>query len=155
MKLVAIKIRSDVKAPKEVKDTLYLLRLRKKHVCVVLDDNPSIRGMLEKVKYYIAYGEIDKDVFKKLLLERGRLSGNRRFTEEYLKQNLNIDIDTFVEKFFNGELSLNSIPNLKPYFRLHPPRGGFPRKGIKRLYTEGGALGYWGKDINNLILSMI
>lgn len=155
MKLVAIKIRSDVKAPKEVKDTLYLLRLRKKHVCVVLDDNPSIRGMLEKVKYYIAYGEIDKDVFKKLLLERGRLSGNRRFTEEYLKQNLNINIDTFVEKFFNGELSLNSIPNLKPYFRLHPPRGGFPRKGIKRLYTEGGALGYWGKDINNLILSMI
>lgn len=26
-------------------------------------------------------------------------------------------------------------------YRLHPPRGGFERKGIKKQYKDGGALG--------------
>lgn len=30
---------------------------------------------------------------------------------------------------------------LKPGYRLHPPRGGWERKGIKKSFREGGALG--------------
>lgn len=155
MKLAAIRIRSAIKADKEIRDALHLLRLRRRNVCVIYDDNPSIKGMLEKVKDFIAYGEIDKETFKQLLLKRGRLSGNKRFSEEYLKEKLNMNIDEFVEKFFNNQVSLKDIPDFKPFFRLNSPRNGFPRKGIKKPYSEGGALGYWGKDINKLIQSML
>ena len=40
-------------------------------------------------------------------------------------------------------------------YRLHPPRGGFERKGTKRTYIEGGALGNRKKDINTLIKRMV
>lgn len=40
-------------------------------------------------------------------------------------------------------------------FRLHPPRGGFERKGIKVPFTVGGVLGYRGNAINDLISKML
>jgi large subunit ribosomal protein L30 len=39
--------------------------------------------------------------------------------------------------------------------RLHPPRGGYERKGIKISFNLGGALGYRGDKINKLISKML
>ncbi len=44
---------------------------------------------------------------------------------------------------------------MKTYFHLHPPIGGFERKGIKHSFRQGGALGYRGARINDLIKKMI
>ncbi len=41
------------------------------------------------------------------------------------------------------------------FFRLSPPKKGFGRKGIKVGYSTGGALGYRGSEINELIQRMI
>jgi len=79
------------------------------------------------------------------------LEGNKRLTEDYIKQTLNMDIDTFVEKLLNNEIDLDSIPKIKKIFRLKPPSGGYPRGGIKVPYNQGGAYGYYGKDINILL----
>ena len=43
----------------------------------------------------------------------------------------------------------------KGVFSLTPPRKGFERKGIKVLFSNGGALGYRGDKINELIGRMI
>ncbi len=43
----------------------------------------------------------------------------------------------------------------KKFFRLSPPKGGFGRKGIKKSFNVRGALGYRGKEINNLIKRML
>ena len=40
-------------------------------------------------------------------------------------------------------------------FRLHPPRGGFERKGMKVAFREGGALGYRADKINDLLKRML
>ncbi|MGB9748245.1 MAG: uL30 family ribosomal protein [Candidatus Woesearchaeota archaeon] len=40
-------------------------------------------------------------------------------------------------------------------FRLNPPRKGFERKGIKKPFNLGGAYGYRGEKINELIKRMI
>ena len=40
-------------------------------------------------------------------------------------------------------------------FRLHPPRGGFERKGIKKTYRIGGVLGDRKEKINELIIKML
>ena len=43
----------------------------------------------------------------------------------------------------------------KKTFRLHPPKKGWERKGIKKPFKRGGALGYRGAEINDLIRRML
>lgn len=58
-----------------------------------------------------------------------------------------------VEK--RGKKDPKEPSKLKPFFRLSPPRKGFERKGTKRAYEQGGALGYRGKNINDLLRRMV
>ncbi len=44
---------------------------------------------------------------------------------------------------------------LKPFYRLNPPRHGFGRKGVKKAFTEGGALGERGAKMDDLIRRMV
>lgn len=46
-------------------------------------------------------------------------------------------------------------PSAKKFYSLHPPRGGFERKGIKKPFNLKGALGYRRDNINVLIKKMI
>ncbi len=43
----------------------------------------------------------------------------------------------------------------KKFFSLSPPRGGFERNGIKKPFNMGGALGYRGNKMNDLLKKMI
>ncbi len=55
-----------------------------------------------------------------------------------------------------GELNsdiINKIGNKKT-LHLHPPRGGFEKKGIKMPFKLGGATGYRAEKINDLINRM-
>ena len=71
--IAALLVRGPINIDVRIKRTLYLLRLRKKHALVILQDNPQVRGMLQIVKDYVTYGEItvetkealDKSKFKK------------------------------------------------------------------------------------------
>jgi len=72
-KMIAIiRIAGQVKVNKDIAETLYRLRLRKKYTCVVIKPTKDNLGMLKKVKYYVAYGEIDKETYDKLVKERGK-----------------------------------------------------------------------------------
>ncbi|MBP1911892.1 50S ribosomal protein L30 [Thermococcus stetteri] len=153
-KLALIRLRSGIRAKGEVKDTLAMLRLHRINHLVIVDDTPSYKGMIQKVKDYITWGEIDKDTLAKLLRKRGRLIGNRPITDEYVKEKLGMSIEEFAEKVVNGEMKLRDLPNIKPVFRLHPPRGGL-KGSKKRSFKEGGALGYRGEKINELIERML
>ncbi|MFQ5474485.1 MAG: uL30 family ribosomal protein [Candidatus Nanoarchaeia archaeon] len=59
-----------------------------------------------------------------------------------------------------GEVDEETVKKLKEKgdaksFRLQPPRGGFERKGIKKSYSIGGALGYRGAEMKKLIGRML
>ena len=153
-KLALIRLRSGIRARGEVRDTLAMLRLHRINHLVIVDDTPSYRGMIQKVKDYITWGEIDKETIVKLLRKRGRLVGNKPITDEYVKEKLGMSIEEFAEKVINGEMKLRDLPNIKPVFRLHPPRGGL-KGSKKRSFKEGGALGYRGEKINDLIERML
>lgn len=152
-KIALIRVRGKVGVRREIKDTLSMLRLHKVNHMVIVDENPSYNGMIQKVKDYITWGEIDKETLAKLLRKRGRLTGNRRLTEEYVQEKLGMSIDEFAQAVINGEKRLTDLEGLKPVFRLHPPRGG--HKTIKRPFKDGGALGYRGEKINELIERML
>ncbi|EEB73713.1 50S ribosomal protein L30 [Thermococcus sp. AM4] len=153
-KLALIRLRSGIRARGEVRDTLAMLRLHRINHLVIVDDNPSYRGMIQKVKDYITWGEIDKETLVKLLRKRGRLVGNKPITDEYVQEKLGMSLEEFAEKVINGEMKLRDLPNIKPVFRLHPPRGGL-KGSKKRSFKEGGALGYRGEKINELIERML
>ncbi|WP_456422046.1 50S ribosomal protein L30 [Thermococcus sp.] len=153
-KLALIRLRSGIRARGEVRDTLAMLRLHRINHLVIVDDTPSYRGMIQKVKDYITWGEIDKETLVKLLKKRGRLVGNKPITDEYVQEKLGMSIEEFAEKVINGEMKLKDLPNIKPVFRLHPPRGGL-KGSKKRSFKEGGALGYRGEKINELIERML
>jgi len=153
-KLALIRLRSGIRARGEVRDTLAMLRLHRINHLVIVDDTPSYRGMIQKVKDYITWGEIDKETLVKLLRKRGRLVGNKPITDEYVHEKLGMSIEEFAEKVINGEMKLKDLPNIKPVFRLHPPRGGL-KGSKKRSFKEGGALGYRGEKINELIERML
>ncbi|WP_297470215.1 50S ribosomal protein L30 [Thermococcus sp.] len=153
-KLALIRLRSGIRARGEVRDTLAMLRLHRINHLVIVDDTPSYRGMIQKVKDYITWGEIDKETLVKLLRKRGRLVGNKPITDEYVQEKLGMSLEEFAEKVINGEMKLRDLPNIKPVFRLHPPRGGL-KGSKKRSFKEGGALGYRGEKINELIERML
>ncbi|MBW3020999.1 uL30 family ribosomal protein [Candidatus Woesearchaeota archaeon] len=71
-KIAIIRLRGPVKVAKVVNDTLYMLRLRKKNICVIVEDTPSIRGMIEKVKAYVTFGTIDDETAKLLEDKKGK-----------------------------------------------------------------------------------
>jgi len=153
-KLALIRLRSGIRAKGEVRDTLAMLRLHRINHLVLVDDNPSYRGMVQKVKDYITWGEIDAETLARLIRKRGRLIGNRPITDEYVQEKLGMTIEEFAKKVVDGEMRLTDLPNIKPVFRLHPPRGGL-KGSKKRSFKEGGALGYRGEKINDLIERML
>ncbi len=153
-KIAVIRLRSGIRARGEVRDTLRMLRLHHVNHMVVVDDTPSYAGMIRKAKDYVTWGEIRPSTLAAVIRKRGRLVGNRPVTEEYVRDKLGLGIDEFAERVVSGERSLRELPSLKPVFRLHPPRGGL-KGSKKRSFKEGGALGYRGDMINDLIEKML
>jgi len=62
---------------------------------------------------------------------------------------------SFSKSLIEGKSKISDVDGLKKFFKLHPPRGGFERMGIKKPYTVGGVLGYRGDKINLLIKKML
>ena len=155
MKLAVIQVRGILGVNREFKDTLKFLKLVRKNSCVVLENNRVSLGMIVKLKDYVAWGEINKDTYKKLLETRGRIVGNKKLTEDYLKSKIKMGYEEFTNNFFSEKIKMKDVPGLKRFFRLTPPRGGFDKEGIKKQYSLGGALGYRGEKINDLLRRML
>jgi large subunit ribosomal protein L30 len=148
-----VQVRGVVKTRSDIKDTLKMLRLHHINHCVLVPDTPENLGMIRKVKDYVAYGEADSATIETLLLTRGRVIGDAPLTDEYIKSNsIYSNISEFARALAGGETKLREIPGLKPVLRLHPPRKGY--KTTKSTFPQGGALGYYGQEINTLLYKM-
>jgi large subunit ribosomal protein L30 len=147
-----VKMRSIAKTKPDIRRTLELLNLDRTNHCVLIEDNVHYNGMLQKVKDYIAWGNIDGETLCVLLDKRGMLEGHQRLTSAYVKdQTAFNDIESRAKAVVDGEATLRDVPKLKLVLRLHPPRKG--HKGIKKPFPEG-VLGFHGSDINKLLLTM-
>ena len=154
-RIAVIRIRGVVGRNYTIKKTVNLLRLNRTNHCVIIDNRPTYQGMLQKAKDVVTWGELTHDSVRNLLLKRGRLEGNKQINDEYIKNNTNFSsIDDFIAKFLSFDANLSDIKGLKPVFRLHPPLKGHRRRGVKYPHTLGGALGYRGAEINDLIEQM-
>ena len=145
-----VRLRGEVNTRPEIRDTLDMLRISRINHCVVVKEDPHFRGMIQKVKDYVAWGKIDEDTLTMLLERRGRLSGNRRLTEQFLKEKGYASVKKLAEAVNTGTVSLKDL-DIKPVFRLHPARKGL--KSTKKTARQGGDLGF-REDIADLIVKM-
>jgi large subunit ribosomal protein L30 len=151
--IAAIRVRGTTGIKKDIADTLMMLRLNQINHAVLIDENPSYTGMLQKGKDYITWGEIDAETLAKVIAKRGRLAGDVKVTDEYLKENTDYSsVEELAKAVVESEATLEDA-GIKPVFRLHPPRKGY--KSTKKTYNEGGSLGYRGEKLGELIVKMI
>lgn len=139
-KLVVVLVRGMIDMNKPLLDTLTLLRLRRKNHCVIVGNTPAVRGVIEKVKDYVTWGELSQEMHAELIAKRGR-ELKSRLTDSKKKY-------SYAFQEFQGK-------KYKPYFALNSPLKGFGRKGIKVAFKAGGALGYRGEKINDLLKRML
>jgi large subunit ribosomal protein L30 len=156
--ILAVRLRGTVGDSPDVEKTLDSLMLRKTFQARLLKGTPSTGGMLRRVKSLVAWGEIDPQTLGSLLAKRGE--GETRLMvldQEFVKRRFGKDgFPDLAQSIVTGSVGLEELwrAGLKPFFRLHPPRGGFKRS-TRRAFADGGELGYRGSEINPLVRRMI
>ena len=137
--MLVIRISGMVNVPKKVQETLFRIGLRRKYAAIVMTANVENKKLINKIRNYVAYGNVKEDVLEKIILIRGQS-----------KEKKKIDAKKVVKEL--GKKGLVK-QGLKPFFRLHPPRGGIESK--KHFGVSKGVLGDNKEKINDLVLRML
>jgi large subunit ribosomal protein L30 len=154
MTIAIVRIRGGIRTNNDIRDTLSMLRLDRQNHLVLVHSNPVSRGMLQKVKDYVTWGEPDLETITNVIQFRGRLVGDRPITDDYIKTNSGFaSTRDFAAAVLGQKAKYSDLKDIKPVIRLHPPRGGY--ENTKISYKAGGSLGHRGKDINTLIMKML
>lgn len=154
--LVAIRIDGtpNVRPPEEL--TLTALRMKGRYNAVLLPDNPSTRGMLQRIKDHATWAEAKREDIELLLSKRARTPEGLGLTTEYIKSKSDFaGLREVVSGIYSGKVTLRSLREMgiDPCFGLHPPRGGFPNSS-KRPYADSGELGYRKEGLGKLLAKM-
>ncbi|PIN86546.1 50S ribosomal protein L30 [Candidatus Woesearchaeota archaeon CG10_big_fil_rev_8_21_14_0_10_44_13] len=86
--IAVILVRGTIGASQKVVDTLGMMRLKRKNVCIVIENTRSNMGMIQKVKDYITWGEVDETTVKSLIEKRSEKNpDNPSRTKPYFRLN--------------------------------------------------------------------
>ena len=138
--ILVVNMRGTANIPHPVKKTLHQLKVLRRYSATLVPDTASYRGMLQRTANHLSWSEIDQKFLTKLLEKRGRKVGDLPIQKSDLKSFGYKTMHTMTKELTQGKIKLSDIKTLKPYFRLHPPRGGLKRS-IRRAFTDGGILG--------------
>lgn len=154
MTYAVIRVRGQPDVNYNIEHTMGLLGLTRVNHCVVVPENGPTEGMLQKIKDYCTWGEINEETLTAMIRIRGRLAGDKEITDDYLKENTEFaSVEELSKAIIENDYKLRDVEAAKPVFRLHPPVKGF--EGNKRSYKNGGALGYRADAINDLVNRML
>ena len=138
--LIVIRISGMVDVPDKVQATLDHMKLRRKYCAVLVNETPENLKQLRLVRDFVAFGPISEESLSKIITIRG----------QPIKSNTKIDAKAIMLGL--EEKSLSEL-GLKPFFRLHPPRGGIESK--KHFGVGKGVLGDNKDNINKLLERML
>ncbi len=139
--IIAVRISGMVNMKRSTEESLYRLRLRRKYSAVLIKPTVENQKLLKRLRNFIAYGDINKETLKKLIEERGAPKNKKT----------KLSPDKIIEDL---EKKKPQDLEIKPFFRLHPPRGGIDSK--KHFGTSKKAVLGDNKDkINDLIRRML
>lgn len=154
MAYVVIRVRGIPDVNRGIAHTMDLLGLNRVNHAVVVPETDSIKGMLQKAKDYVTWGEVDQETLAAMIRARGRVAGDDSVTDDYLKERSEFaTVEDMAKAIIENDYRMKDVDGAKPVFRLHPPVKGY--EGNKRSFQNGGALGYRGAKINDLINRML
>ena len=140
-KLAVVRVRGNVGHGYDMNKTFEMLNLTNKNWCVLVDDTPSLKGMITKVKDYVTWGEVSGELVEELIQKKAEpFIGRQEDSSSKLK---------YTPYFEHGG------KKYKRSIRLAPPVKGYGRRGIKHSFVNGGSLGYRGYKINDLLKRMM
>jgi large subunit ribosomal protein L30 len=151
---VVVKVRGTIRAQREARETLGMLRLARTNNAVLIDNRPSYMGMLYRVQNYVTWGEVSKETVALLLKKRGSLAGGKKLTDESVEKIGYKSIDKFADAIASCKAELQKLPKVRSVFKLRPPSKGF-KGSTKKSFSAGGEAGYRGERINELIKRMV
>ena len=137
---LVVRMKGTINVPYWAQTTLTLLHLDKRFRATIIPERDNTKGMLDKIKHYVSWQEIDITTAKELLEKRARKEGYRRFTPEDVAKLGFKSTDELAKSITEGSVALSKLKPLKPWFALSPPRHGFKRN-TKKMYGQGGILG--------------
>ncbi len=137
--IIAIRISGMINMSKDMQETLFRFRLRRKYAAVLVKPSPLNIKLLKKLRNHIAYGDINKETLKELVEKRA-------LPLDKLKK---INVEKVIEQLEKN----NRSTEIKPFFRLHPPRGGIESK--KHFGVGKGVLADNKDKINDLVRRML
>ncbi|MFB5611862.1 MAG: 50S ribosomal protein L30 [Nitrosarchaeum sp.] len=150
---LVVRIKGQADCPYWATTTMTLLKLDKKYRAVVLPAKDNTLGMLNKVKHYVTWVELDASLAKELVDKKARKEGYQKVTASDLKELGFESTAALGTALAEGTATLSKLKPLKPWFALAPPRHGFKRS-TKKLYGQKGILGQ-NKDLGTLVRNMI
>ncbi len=137
---LVVRMKGTINVPHWARTTLNLLHLDKRFRATIIPERDNTKGVLDKIKHYVSWQEIDITTAKELLEKRARKEGYRKLTPEDLTKLGFKSTDDLAKSIVEGSIALSKLKPLKPWFALSPPRHGFKRS-TKKMYGEGGILG--------------
>lgn len=153
---LVIRLKGDFSIPENVRNTLTSLKLHRKFSAVLLEKTQNLVGLLRGLKDYVTWGELGAEDIAALLKDRGRVQGDARLTDDFVKKTFGEgSVDGLAAALVKGRIELKEVwrKGVKRVFRLRPPSGGFDYS-IKRPFGSYGELGYRGQQISNLVIRM-
>src|SRR3989344_1778581 len=143
--LLLIRISGLVEIPGKLEESLFRLRLRRKYSAVLVLPTKENLALIKKVRNTIAFGTINSESLLALLEKRAQPIDKKKKDSKVLASGI-------LAQEKKGKLDLISL-GIKPFFRLHPPRGGIDSK--VHFPTRKGVLGDNKGKINELVRRML
>ena len=82
MTYVVVRVRGQPDVNYNIEHTMMLLNLNKVNNCTVIPENPSTKGMLQVIKDYCTWGEIDEATLAALIRARGKVVGDKPLDDD-------------------------------------------------------------------------
>lgn len=153
MAFLVVRMRGTVNVPFWALTTLQNLYLNKRFSATLVPETSDYLGMLRKIKEWVAWSKADSEIVKTLIEKRGKKITQLDSQKESKKKDEYKGIDELVNVIVNDKIKFSDQNNIKPWFSLNPPRGGFKKKS-KKQFTDGGILGN-NKDLLEIVKRMV
>jgi large subunit ribosomal protein L30 len=151
MAWIVVRVRGGIHARREIVETLAQLHLTRPNHATVVPEEPAFVGMVYAVQGYVTWGEADPATVTLLLEQRGFTRDGKRLGASANGGGGTSPAASMAEEVVR--VGLSRVRALKPLVRLKAPKGGW--KSTKRPFATGGALGYRGVAINELVRRMM
>jgi large subunit ribosomal protein L30 len=153
MAFLVVRMRGTVNVPFWALTTLQNLYLNKRFSATLVPETSDYLGMLRKIKEWVAWSRADSEIVKTLIEKRGKKITQLDSQKESKKKDEYKGIDELANVIVNDKIKFSDQSNIKPWFSLNPPRGGFKKKS-KKQFTDGGILGN-NKDLLEIVKRMV